>query len=420
MQATYDLGPMYQFDVARRAVPIRVLAIGNVYPPHHLGGYEVIWRGVMHQLRGDGDAVRVLTTDYRRPEAGQDAVEDPDVHRELRWYWRDHQWPDLSPFARLALERHNAAVFDRHLHEFRPDVVVWWPVGGMSLGLIERARRAGLPSVLFILDYWPRYGPEHDLWIRMWARRPRAAMLAQRLTGLPTRVDLEAAGRWVFCSRSMLDDTRALGLDVADWTILSPGVERAYVEAERELEPPAWRWRLLYIGRVVEQKGVRTAIEALAHLPADARLTIIGEGDEGYRRELERLSERLGVAERVDFGPPRPREQLPGAYRAADAVLFPVQWAEPWGLVPLEAMALGRPVVATGTGGSGDFLRDGENSLLFEAGDAAALASALIRLADDPALRERLRAAGYATAALHSEERFNRAAVDEIEAVLRP
>ena len=54
--------------------------------------------------------------------------------------------------------------------------------------------------------------------------------------------------------------------------------------------------------------------------------------------------------------------------------MFPVRWNEPWGLVPIEAMARGRPVVATGRGGSGEYLRDGENCMLFDADDDAALA----------------------------------------------
>jgi glycosyltransferase involved in cell wall biosynthesis len=398
---------------------MRVLAIGNVYPPHHLGGYELIWRGVVQQLRGDGHETRVLTTDYRRPEAAPGVLEEADVQRELRWYWHDHQWPRMSPMQRLRLERHNAATFDRNLARFRPDVIMWWPVGGMSLGLIERARRAGIPGVFFVLDYWPRYGPRHDLWLRMWSRHSRAAAVAERITGLPTRLDLASAGRWVFCSQATLEDTLQTGLRIADPVILPPGIERSYAVALREHEPPEWRWRLLYIGRVVEQKGVRTAIEALALLPDEAGLVILGEGDEPYRRELEGLALALGVADRVEFKPPRPREELPDVYRASDMVGFPVQWAEPWGLVPLEAMALGRLVVATGTGGSGDFLVDRQNSLLFKPGEAAALAEAVKALAGDPNLRAQLRAGGFETAAQHTEDEFNRRAIEELQVTLQ-
>ncbi len=397
---------------------MRVLAVGNAYPPHHLGGYEVIWSGVMRHLRREGHQTRVLTTDYQRQGVPDSGTEEPDVHRVLEWYWREHAWRRLTPAQRLTLELRNARRFEHHLHDFGPDVVTWWPVGGMSLSLIERVRRHGLPAVLFVFDPWPSYGPQRDGWTRMWSSRPRAAALAQRLTGIPTRLRLANAGRWVFCSESMRIETAAAGIRTAGSSILHAGIEPAFLNAPSEPEAPAWRWRLLYVGRVVEQKGVRTAIECLPLLPAQASLEIVGEGDPRYRRELESLAARLGVSERVSFASPRARQELIATYREADVVVFPVVWAEPWGLVPLEAMALGRPVVATGRGGSADYLRDGENAKLFEAGDAAGLAAAIAALASDPELRRRLRAGGVETAARYSEDRFNRGAVAEIELAL--
>jgi glycosyltransferase involved in cell wall biosynthesis len=81
-------------------------------------------------------------------------------------------------------------------------------------------------------------------------------------------------------------------------------------------------------------------------------------------------------------------------------------------------MAVGAPVVATGRGGSGEFLRDGENSLIYEpTDDPAALAAAVRRLAGDERLRDRLRKAGFATAARNSEEKFTNAVLDEHERI---
>ncbi len=369
----------------------------------------------MQHLRAQGHEVRVLVTDYRGSDAS--GAEEPDVHRELDWYWHEHAWRPLGPRAVLALERHNAAVLDRHLRDFHPDVVTWWPVGGISLSLIERVRRARLPALFFVLDPWLSYGPKRDLWLRTWARLRPLAPLAARLTGIPTSVDWERAGRWVFCSETVREETVAAGLKAPGSTIISPGVDAAYLEFPRELDPPPWHWRLLYVGRVVEQKGVATAIESLAMLPAEATLRIVGDGDTAYREELERTAARLGVADRVSFEPFRAPRELPLVYRAADAVVFPVIWNEPWGLVPLEAMALGRPVLATGRGGAGEYLSDCENSVLFGAGDAAALAAAASALASDPRLRDHLRQGGYETAQRHSAEAFNRQALAEIEAV---
>ena len=113
----------------------------------------------------------------------------------------------------------------------------------------------------------------------------------------------------------------------------------------------------------------------------------------------------------------RGRDAIPQAYAAADATLFPVIWEEPWGLVPLESMAVGRPVVATGTGGSGEYLRDGENCLIFSPkDDPSALAAAVRRLAGDAGLRERLRRGGFETAERFTERAFDDAVVDAIEA----
>jgi glycosyltransferase involved in cell wall biosynthesis len=111
----------------------------------------------------------------------------------------------------------------------------------------------------------------------------------------------------------------------------------------------------------------------------------------------------------VVFAGHRDRGDLMAAYSEADAVVFPVRWREPWGLVPLESMARGRPVVATGRGGSGEYLRDGENCVLFEADDPRELAEALGRLAADPGLRGRLREGGIDTAARYTEPIFNAA-----------
>ena len=128
----------------------------------------------------------------------------------------------------------------------------------------------------------------------------------------------------------------------------------------------------------------------------------------------ERSPPGSGLTERVTFEGQRARGELASIYAAADAVVFPVLWAEPWGLVPLEAMAVQRPVVATGTGGSAEYLRDGENCLLFAPGDAGQLAERLTRLAGDAALRERLRAGGLATARANTDAAFNQ----RVEAVI--
>jgi glycosyltransferase involved in cell wall biosynthesis len=353
----------------------------------------------------------VLTTDTRLPSAS--GPEEEDVHRELRWWWRDHDFPRRSLRARLAIERHNGGVLDAHLHDLQPDVVTWWSMGGMSLSLIERVRRRGLPAVGFVHDDWLDYGPRVDQWLRLFAKRPRLAAFAERRLGTPTTVDLDHAARWVFVSETTRQRALASGLDPADTGVAHSGIDPAYLDPRPERP---WGWRLLFVGRIDPRKGIDTAVAALAHLPEEATLTIVGEGDPSAERAFNQHAERIGVARRIERVGFRTRPELPAQYETADVVVFPVTWEEPWGLVPLEAMALGRPVVASGRGGSGEYLRDGHNALLFAAGDPAAMAAAVRRLAGDPALRARLREGGSATAARHTEDVFNAAVVRELEA----
>ena len=390
---------------------MRVLAVGNMYPPHHLGGYELMWRAATEELRSSGHRVRVLTTDHRADRADTTLAEDPDVRRELRWYWRDHEFPRLSPRERLALERHNQRVLARNLAEVDPDVVSWWAMGGMSMSLIERVRRSSLPAVGFVHDDWMVYGPKVDAWQRALARLGPVAAPAAAAAGAPALGDLGAAARWVFVSEACRRHAEKR------WAMSETAIAHSGVDADLFRPAPErseWSGALVYVGRIDPRKGIDVAVRALEHLP-EATLTVVGSGDDEHLAELRRIADDAKAGDRVTFRTAA-RDEVPEVYTAADAVVFPVQWEEPWGLVPLEAMAVGRPVIATGRGGSGEFLRDGENSLLYEpADDSRALADAVRRLAEDAGLRGRLRAGGFATASRHDERSFRKAAVEQHE-----
>lgn len=392
---------------------MRVLAVGNMYPPHHLGGYELMWRSNVAHLRSLGHAVRVLTSDYRGRELDDALPEDVYVDRSLRWYWRDHAWPRLGFGERLRLERWNLRLLDRHLGDFRPDVVAWWAMGGMSMSLIETVSRRGVPAVGVVVDDWLLYGPKEDQWQRALRRLGPLASLGERLAGVPAALRFDDSVAWIAVSEAIRRRARGGGWKLADSEIVHAGIDHSLF---RPVPEKPWRGRLAYVGRIDPRKGLRTAILALARLPGMG-LTITGSGDEAHLAELEALVRARGLDDRVTFDR-RPRSELAGAYAAADAVLFPVLWDEPWGLVPLEAMAVGVPVVATGTGGSGEYLSDGENCLIYGPGDdPTALAEMIIRLRDDQPLRKSLREGGLATAARFREESFNLAVTATLERV---
>jgi glycosyltransferase involved in cell wall biosynthesis len=381
-----------------------------MYPPQSFGGYELLWRSAMEHLRARGHEIRVLTTGV---ESGSDARDDPGVYREFQWYWRDHSFPKRNPVDLAGLERSNAAVLDRHMADLKPDVVSWWSMGGMSLSMLERVRRRGIPAVAFLQDDWLDWGPHVDHWMRSFGgRKVVLAPLAERITGVPAHINLEHAARYVFGSEAIRRRALRALPGLADTGIARSGIDPSYLEDPQPLLP--WRWKLLYVGRIDERKGIDTAVDSLTHLPEETQLTIVGSWDEREEGKLVEQARGLGVSDRVVFAGQRERSELPAYFDAADAVLFPVRWEEPWGLVPLEAMARGRPVLATGRGGSGEYLRDGENCLLFQADDAAGLAAAIQRLAADEPLRQRLHDGGLRTAPRYTEPLYNEAVEKEL------
>ena len=383
---------------------MRVLTVGNMYPPHHYGGYELVWHAAVEAMREHGHEVEVLTTDTR---TGADGADPPHVHRELRWPLRDARLERLGRRERVTLARHNHRVLDRHLDRVAPDAVAWWSMGGLSLTLLESGRRRGIPAVAFVHDDWLDYGRWADGWLHMFrGRRERVAPLAEALARIPARVDFDGAATYVFVSERTRRHAQRFAT-LSRTAVAHSGIHEDFLEAEPPHE--AWEWQLLYVGRLDPRKGVDTALGALARLPAEAELELIGGWDRAEEDRLRELAAALGVAARVRFSGHLGRAEIAAAYGRCDAVVFPVRWEEPWGLVPLEAMAKGRPVVATGRGGSAEYLLDGQNCLLFEAGDPDDLAAALKRLAADAGLRARLREGGLETAPRHTEAVLNEA-----------
>jgi glycosyltransferase involved in cell wall biosynthesis len=372
----------------------RILVVTNMYPPHHLGGYELSCRDVVERLRARGHEVEVLTSDVRMP--GVADVGDG-VARELSIYWDDHDLLSPPLPRRLALERRNRRALRRVLEGFRPDVVSAWNMGAMSLGLLEMVVRRDIPLVLAVCDDWLVYGPQLDAWVRMFASRPVLGRVTSSITGLPTALPDLSAASVCFVSDFIRQRARAHSpFGVGDTTVVYSGIDTGDFPII-EAASAAGGGRLLYVGRLDARKGIDTAIQALAQLPPTMSLDVVGPGDDGERRRLVALADELGVTGRVRFATSA-RSELAARYRAADIFVFPSTWEEPFGLVPVEAMACGTPVIATRRGGSAEFLRDGENCLEFPAGDASALARAVVRLAGDAALRRRLVAAGTRTA----------------------
>jgi phosphatidylinositol alpha-1,6-mannosyltransferase len=182
-----------------------------------------------------------------------------------------------------------------------------------------------------------------------------------------------------------------------DTSRFRPARDREEVLAERRrLDLPIDGVLTLFVGRLVERKGLDELLAALALTP-NARLIVVGAGDaEPWRARAA----AAGVAERVMFRGSPADGELPRWYRAADIFASPARHrtrggdVEGFGIVFLEAQASGLPVLATRAGGIPEAVEEGRTALLVLPGDVRALAAGWQRLLDDPGLRRSLGAAG--------------------------
>jgi glycosyltransferase involved in cell wall biosynthesis len=269
----------------------------------------------------------------------------------------------------------------RTLREFRPDLLhLHLPNPSAFAALASRAARQ-LPWIVHWHADVPPDAPDWRLRIAYRFYRPfEQAMLARARAIIAT-------------SRSYLDASHALARWRAKVEIVPLGIDAVEaVEAQPRLWP-ADGLRLLAVGRLGRYKGFDVLVKALASVP-DASLLLVGDGE--CARELRALANAEGIEQRMAFAGEVDDATLASAYASADVFVLPsLDRGEAFGLVLLEAMRAGVPVVASAIPGSGvgEVVADGETGLLVEPGDAHALLQAIDCLRD-ARLRERFGAAG--------------------------
>jgi glycosyltransferase involved in cell wall biosynthesis len=303
--------------------------------------------------------------------------------------------PALAPVADAAREL-GAAV-----RAVRCPAVGW--EGARRMPYLVRELRRARPAVFHAHLSWP-LAARYALASAVAARIPAVVATfhlfppapLSRLARLQMRLLAPRVGRAVAVSQAIATSLRA----VLHWPegkieVIRNGVP---IERFRRLPDPELRRMLdggsgdfvvLTTARLDPQKGLDVLLRAAAAVH-DVRFAIAGAGP--LRTRLEQEAAMLGLGERVLFLGHRP--DVPALLAASDVFVLPSLF-EGTPLALLEAMAAGKPVVASAIAGTDEIVEDGETGLLFPAGDAIALANALRRLVAQPGLRAELAAAGH-------------------------
>jgi glycogen synthase len=372
---------------------VRVLVLSWEYPPRLHGGLGRHVHGLARALAAAGHDVHVVALGH--PDASPRAVVDGvTVHRAAPppAAVPDGEWVAQVLEANLGLLATAVAVTDEvdfdvvHAHD--------WLVGHALAGL---GAVRDLPAVATV--HATERG-RHQGWLPGPMNRWIDAM----------ERDLVArAARVIVCSRAMAAAVAEhLDADPGRLAVVGGGVDvRAFATGtgaaavRAELAPGGTRL-IVCAGRLEYEKGMHVLLAALRRLRArgrDVRLALVGEGT--YRSGLEARVDELRLRRSVTFTGFADRVALPRLLHAADVVAVPSLY-EPFGLIALEAMAAGTPVVASAVGGLTEHVTDGRTGLLVPPDDPAALAAALARVLDDDPLAATITAGGRACAAERS------------------
>ncbi len=187
-------------------------------------------------------------------------------------------------------------------------------------------------------------------------------------------------GTFIVASRFMRDELVMNGMGNAEIRICAP-VTHLPVSNPPPLpaEP-----RILFVGQLIRGKGVDLLLRAMALMEAPWPATLVGTGN--AEDKLRALSVELGLEDRVEFAGWIGRDRIGEFYGASSVVVVPSRWPEPFGMVGIEAMTSGRPVIGFGVGGIPDWLEHEKTGLVVGEQNVEGLAHALDRVLGDPVL----------------------------------
>jgi glycosyltransferase involved in cell wall biosynthesis len=377
---------------------MRILICTNAYPPHFMGGAELVAHEQAKLLSRRGHEVAVFAGDIGAPGDRHARIDDVydglPVHR-IKTTPDDYN-PSLLNFLHPAIDVH----FENVLGSFRPDIVHFHNLMGLSVKLPIIASAAGARTICTL----------HDLWgfcLLNTAIRSDGLPchnIAQCRSCLPLQHDGNGVSvpmrfrkdfiafafahieRFIAPSRYIADRYIAAGLSGARISVIPNGVDlERFAPTERTSDDGMVR--ISFAGYFGAHKGVNTLIAAFAALGPrrDIVLQLAGGGPEEERYQTQ--IEALAITDRVRFFGRLVPAAMPSFYADSDIVVLPSVWDENQPVCLMEAMASGLPIVASNKGGIPELIDHARNGLLFAAGDADALSAHLRDLVDDPAAR---------------------------------
>jgi len=365
---------------------MRRLVISNLYPPNSRGGAEALVKREVEAFLDAGDEVMVFSCVGDGDSFGKYLIEDvrfrlfvyePDLpyfilgdsdqplFKRLIWHFRD-----------LVGASRSAEIFEKVLEDFKPDMVISHNLRGMDMSFVRVLRESGVrwahvlhdiqlvvPSGMFWLDRWSVWQSRLVIWLYAWWTR--------RMFGSPDLV--------VSPSRALMDEHLERGFfSDSKMRVLRNPLDTLKCKEMCNLCCDAvdcdggCELRVLYVGQLVDSKGVMVLTDAISSVNFGLALTVVGEGE--MFEEMSEIFSGLSEFIRVDMKGGVSHDYVLDLMRDSDVLVVPSVIFENCPGVVMEAQACSLPVIASNQGGLVEYVHD---SGLFKTGDAVDLSARL-------------------------------------------
>jgi len=339
---------------------MRILFITNLYPPYHIGGYEIACKDIVEGLKQRGHTIKVLTSTY--------GLKGPVIHGyvarllNIRLKLNSPQ-SLLEKSSSLFFNPQNRKITKRFVNEFKPDIVSFWNVNGISASTILAVEKEGVQKVFHLFDRSLSYLRKSGI------KRISNYLFFNRLN----------IKHLISSSSELKKDYVNRGFSENSITVIPHGVDiRKFPYKKKDISGVL---KLLYVGQLWEGKGVHLLLDVVGLLnkqKVDVKLTIIGNGEKSYIDFLKKSCKKAGITDRVKFMKRTKREELIKHYQDSHIFVLPSIVREGLGIVLLEAMATGTPVIASRIGGPLDIVKENLTGFFFEQGDYKDLTSKVL------------------------------------------
>ncbi len=394
------------------------------YPPERVGGVEVYVKGLAREMSSSHE-VFVFGRGLAKGKSNGEFYEEQDGKVKVTRVFVDLR--EIKEYKDIYMRPWLEDAFSDYLGRVQPEVVHIQHLGGLSLGMVKTAKKAGVPVVMTLSDHQPycplgqritkdkRVCKTFNLDDCLECIKPqtvglsgRAAKLASYLLGKEKGKNLLRqmhediadnffnVSSFIMPSESHRDLMVEAGVDFEKTHVLPYGLDLSLLDKVKERPSGEPVKRFGYLGTLIPSKGVEDVIMAYKRMKTPGcSLHIYGEAlpYHGITDYDQRLAEMARSADISFYGPYQPHE-IARVLENIDALVMPSRWYESYGITIREAFRAKRPVIVSDIGGFTEAVDHMKNGLKYPAGDVYELAQLMDMLAADAPLSEKLTQAG--------------------------